>query len=193
MRANQKDFPRLLSGLAYLHAEQIIHRDISPSNILLPQDINGSDPIVITDFGTAWHPSISSSTEPVDQNALKLVLHAIVDLKHSSPTHHTQHLSISGQPVFFSPNVSAHHQPHYSKTLGTPTEKTWPEALKWKTNPFQWWKIFPSQSWEELLPNVEEDGKDLVSRLVVYESGNRLTADQALNHAFFVEKPNSHN
>jgi len=40
----------LLDGLALLHAEAIVHRDISPDNILLPE--GGGDPILL-DFGAA--------------------------------------------------------------------------------------------------------------------------------------------
>ena len=44
---------------------------------------------------------------------------------------------------------------------------------------------YSSQSWETLLPYATADARDLVSKLVVYESGNRLTAKQALEHAYF--------
>ncbi|MEJ5999827.1 serine/threonine protein kinase [Paucibacter soli] len=40
----------LLDGLALLHAEAVVHRDISPDNILLPE--GGGDPILL-DFGAA--------------------------------------------------------------------------------------------------------------------------------------------
>ncbi|KAA8564318.1 hypothetical protein EYC84_011262 [Monilinia fructicola] len=210
IRTTKKIFKDLFSGLAYLHAEQIIHRDISPSNILLPRDINGSDPIIITDFGTAWHPSISSSAEPVDQKCLEVGTTCYRGPETLfSNTSYTTSLDLWSTGVLLAECLRSPPTPLLEsrrgdedgnqlglilsmfKTLGTPTEKTWPEAMKWKTNPFQWWNIFPSKSWDELLPNVEEDGKDLVANLVIYESGDRLTADQSLNHAFFVEKLNS--
>ncbi|KAB8292383.1 hypothetical protein EYC80_008119 [Monilinia laxa] len=212
IRTTKKIFKELLSGLAYLHAEQIIHRDISPSNILLPQDINGADPIVITDFGTAWHPSVSSSAEPVDQKCLEVGTTCYRGPETLfSNTSYTTSLDLWSTGVLLAECLRSPPTPLLEsrrgdedgnqlglilsmfKTLGTPTEETWPEALKWKTNPFQWWNIFPRKPWEELLPDVEEDGRDLVAELVVYESGDRLTADQALNHAFFVEKSNSNN
>jgi hypothetical protein len=63
---------------------------------------------------------------------------------------------------------------------------------------------YPGKSWEELLPGVSEEGMDLVSRLVVFESGDRLSADevwcfdgrsfavranglQALRHPYFAQ------
>lgn len=38
--------------------------------------------------------------------------------------------------------------------------------------------VYPSKSWEEILPDVREEERDLIGKLVVYENGNRLTADQ---------------
>jgi cyclin-dependent kinase len=37
---------------------------------------------------------------------------------------------------------------------------------------------YPSRSWDEILPGVEIKGRDLVSKLVVYESGDRLSAEE---------------
>lgn len=62
------------------------------------------------------------------------------------------------------------------KTLGTPTKETWPEAASFSTPPFEWYQEFPGHSWEELLPDVDEDARDLVKGLVCYESGKRFTA-----------------
>lgn len=197
LRITEKIFRELLSGLAYLHGEQIIHRDISPSNILLPQDIEGQAPIIISDFGTAWHASISSSTEPSDRKCLEVgtTCYRAPETLFSN-TAYTTSLDLWSTGVLLAECLRSPPTPLLEsrrgdedgnqlglilsmfKTLGTPTEQTWPEALKWKTNPFQWWNIFPSKSWEELLPDAEEDARDLVSNLVVYESGNRLTANQ---------------
>lgn len=38
--------------------------------------------------------------------------------------------------------------------------------------------VYPSKSWEEIVSDIGDDERDLISKLVVYESGNRLTADQ---------------
>ncbi|TGO62317.1 hypothetical protein BOTNAR_0115g00220 [Botryotinia narcissicola] len=205
-RTTKKIFKQVLSGLAYLHAEQIIHRDISPSNILLPQDIDGQTPVVITDFGTAWHPTISSSAEPSDQKCLEVgtTCYRCPETLFSN-TAYTTSLDLWSMGVLLAECLRSPPAPLLEsrrgdedgnqlglilsmfKTLGTPTAETWPEAMKWKTNPFQWWNIFPSKPWEELLPNAEEDGRNLVASLVVYESGNRITADEALKHPFFFE------
>ncbi|KAF2237494.1 kinase-like protein [Viridothelium virens] len=72
--------------------------------------------------------------------------------------------------------------------LGTPSpETTWPEA---RTFP-DWGKMefyeFEGKEWDELLPGVEEGARNLVGRLVRFESGERMGAREALEHMWFVE------
>lgn len=43
---------------------------------------------------------------------------------------------------------------------------------------------YPGMSWSEILPNAEPQGEDLVSKLVVFESGDRLTAEEVLKHPY---------
>jgi len=62
------------------------------------------------------------------------------------------------------------------KTIGTPTEEIWPEAKNFSTPPFKWYQEFPGKSWEELLPDASEEARDLVKKLVCFESGKRATA-----------------
>lgn len=44
--------------------------------------------------------------------------------------------------------------------------------------------IYSRRPWEQILPGVEVDALDFVSRLVVYESGSRLRPEQALQHPY---------
>lgn len=67
------------------------------------------------------------------------------------------------------------------KTLGTPTKERWPEAVHFTTPPFEWYREFPGQTWEELLPDAEVFERDMVAKLVRYESGERLIASNALS------------
>lgn len=64
------------------------------------------------------------------------------------------------------------------KTLGTPTKESWPEAERFSTPPFEWYAEFPGKKWEELLEGVEKEARDLVGRLVRYESCERLGAEE---------------
>lgn len=37
---------------------------------------------------------------------------------------------------------------------------------------------FPAQSWDDILPNVSSNGRDLARHLLCYESGQRLSAEE---------------
>ena len=81
------------------------------------------------------------------------------------------------------------------ETLGTPTDETWPvssesqshsqnthrEPQEAQTFP-DWNKMsfhaFPPRSWKDLLPLAPDDALDLVASLVVYQSTQRLTAQE---------------
>jgi serine/threonine protein kinase len=110
----------LLDALELLHAESVFHRDISPDNILLPDD--GGDPILL-DFGAARH-AISDGTQaltailkprfaPIEQYgettglrqgpwtdlyALGAVMYYLV-LGHTPPAATTRTLADSYQPL----------------------------------------------------------------------------------------------
>ena len=110
----------LLDALELLHAESVYHRDISPDNILLPED--GGDPILL-DFGAARH-AISDGTQaltailkprfaPIEQYgeaaglrqgpwtdlyALGAVMYYLV-LGHTPPAATTRTLADSYQPL----------------------------------------------------------------------------------------------
>lgn len=89
------------------------------------------------------------------------------------------------------------------ETLGTPNEKTWP--VRDPKPPYQsplpthfffltssipqetahlpdWGKMtfvqFPGKTWEEILPGVEAEGRDLVGELVRYQSTERMSAEE---------------
>ena len=88
------------------------------------------------------------------------------------------------------------------ETLGTPNASTWPVRkpppsislyptpvltniaafLKETTHLPDWGKMtfvqFPGQTWEEILPGVEAEARDLVGKLVRYQSTERMNAEE---------------
>jgi renal tumor antigen len=39
----------------------------------------------------------------------------------------------------------------------------------------------------KLIPQLSEDSKDIIGKLLIYNPDNRITANQALKHPFFKE------
>jgi cyclin-dependent kinase len=190
-------FHDLFSGLAYLHEQGIIHRDVKPSNLLMASP---TGPAKLSDFGTTWHPSFSPNSslpEPPEHKVLEVgtTCYRAPETLFGNRSYGTSlDMWAAGtmlvecfrkdrQPLFESRETSEDGNQlglilSMFKTLGTPTEETWPEAMNFTTPPFKWYQEFTGKSWTELLPDVGDVEKDLVQKLVVYESGKRLSAAQ---------------
>lgn len=185
-------FRNLFSALDYLHNQEIIHRDIKPSNVLLAS-LTG--PALLSDFGTAWHPTLSSSSEPSANKLLEVgtTAYRAPETLFGNRSYDTsldiwscgamlaECLRTPPRPLFQSRETCEEGNQlglilSMFQTLGTPTKETWPEACKFSTPPFEWYKEFPVRQWKVILEGVDALGVDLVQNLVVWESSLRLTA-----------------
>jgi cyclin-dependent kinase len=190
-----KVYSGLFSGLRYIHAQGIIHRDIKPDNILF----EASDGAVkIIDFGTAWSATDKSSEPPGSKiTDVGTTCYRAPEVLFGDKAYGTS-LDMWAAGCVVAEVLRANHEPLFDAgdlgselaliksmftTLGTPTSETWPSADR---HP-DWGKMrfyqFSPKPWKELLPEATDDGIDFVSRLVCYEMTTRMTADGAVNHA----------
>jgi cyclin-dependent kinase len=196
LNAIRSHFEDLFSALEYLHEQGIIHRDIKPSNLLLA---SASGPAYLADFGTTWHPTFSLPDEPASHKVLEVGTGSYrapetlfgnrcygtsLDIW-AAGTMLAECLRTPPKSLFESRDTSEDGNQlglilSIFKTLGTPTKHTWPEALLFPTPPFEWYQEFPGHSWEDLLPGISVELRELVSSMICYESGKRVTAKRAL-------------
>ncbi|KFY07166.1 hypothetical protein V492_07390 [Pseudogymnoascus sp. VKM F-4246] len=191
----------LFEGLSHIHSKNIIHRDIKPSNLLLTPTR-----LVIADFGTAWHPKLSTD-EPAKQKCLDVGTGSyrapetlFGDRKYGTELDMwgagcvlAECLRDPPTPLFES--RGAHEDGNQLglilsifKTLGTPDLSTWPSAAKLPTPPFEMYATFPQVPWKTLIPptpnpefvEIIDKVRELVWRMVAFEPGYRMDADAAM-------------
>ncbi|KAH8899767.1 kinase-like protein [Thozetella sp. PMI_491] len=188
-------FSQLFQALVQLHKQGIIHRDVKPSALLL-ESPNG--PAYLSDFGTAWHPSLSAASEPPDNKILDIgtgpyrAPEVLFGNKSYGPavdmwgagTMLAECCHQPPKPLFESRAVHEDGNQlglilSIFKTIGSPTRETWPEAAGFRTPPFEMYRSFPQRSWDEVLPDLEPQWRDLIGQLVKFNS-SRASAAEAL-------------
>jgi serine/threonine protein kinase len=240
-------FTALFRALRYIHAQGIIHRDVKPSALLL-SSATPSHPseIQLSDFGSAWHPTLSAADEPPNAKILDVgtgpyrapetlfgnrAYGPAVDLWAAGATlaecllsppttagaiTTTTSSGTNQEEKGLTRTLFASRPAHEDgnqlglilsifQTLGTPTRATWPEAARFRTPPFDMYRVFTGRvaevGWEGLLPMPSWGGKErgagegegrgntdadawraLMAGLLRYESGERVTAAQVSTH-----------
>ncbi|CAG8720342.1 16830_t:CDS:2 [Gigaspora margarita] len=182
---------QLLSAVAMLHDNWIIHRDLKTSNLLL----NNRGQIKVADFGLArkYGSPLGPMTELVVTlwyRAPELLLGA---KKYSTAVDMWSVGCILGELVNKEPLLPGRTEidqlDKIFKLLGMPNEKIWPGFSKLphaKNIPYV------KQSHNSIrsrFPYLTENGIDLIARLLTYDPAKRITAEEALKHPYFTESP----
>ncbi|XP_078343348.1 cyclin-dependent kinase 17-like isoform X2 [Oculina patagonica] len=171
---------QLLRGLHYCHTRKVLHRDLKPQNLL----INDKGELKLADFGLARAKSVPTKTY---SNEVVTLWYRPPDVLLGSTEYSTQidmwgvgcifFEMATGRPFF--PGSTVEDQLHLIfKTLGTPTEETWPGITR----------RFPYYPREHLInhsPRLDNSGLDLLERFVEFVVKNRISALDAMKHDYF--------
>lgn len=195
-------FTDTLEALNDIHAQGIIHRDLKPQAILLA---SSHGPAYLSDFGTAWHPELSISSEPPDAKILDIGTgpYRAPEVLFGNKSYGTsvdmwavgcmlaECARRPPRPLFESRPVHEDGNQlglilSIFKTIGTPTKESWPEAQAFRTPPFDLYKIFVGRPWEDILENVDDGWVDLVKKMVQYRS-DRMTASQVTLSSLYLK------
>lgn len=191
---------QLLCGLQYCHANNVVHRDLKPQNIL----VTGAMEVKLADFGLAR----------VDGLPVKKYTHEAVTLWYRPPdvilgsTNYGFAVDMwsvgcifaemaMGKPLF-NGHTDSEQLHKYFKLLGSPTRESWPSMSSYPNYRSMLNDsrsaldcVYPSML-QELVRNtslsqIGEVGVDLLQRMLVYEPSRRVTAAEALAHPFLAD------
>ncbi|ELU12112.1 hypothetical protein CAPTEDRAFT_175804 [Capitella teleta] len=179
---------QLLRGLQYCHKRRVLHRDLKPQNLL----INERGELKLADFGLARAKSIPTKTY---SNEVVTLWYRPPDVLLGSTEYSTQidmwgvgcifFEMACGRPLF--PGSTVEEELHLIfKTLGTPTEASWPGVTI--NEDFRFYKQ-PFHAAEPLLnhaPRLDSDGLNLLSHFLQYDVRRRISALDSMRHKYFL-------
>ena len=180
---------QLVRGIAYCHQQKVLHRDLKPQNLL----INREGELKLADFGLARAFGI-----PVRQYT-----HEVVTLWYRAPDvlmgsrRYTAPVDIwsigciiaemhNGRPLF--PGTSEADQLDLIfRLLGTPGEAVYPGiAALPDYKPAAYRQCPRPESLAHLVEGLPAEGVDLMTRMLQFDPGKRITAREALEHPFLI-------
>ncbi|KAI1291849.1 Cyclin-dependent kinase 1 [Halotydeus destructor] len=177
---------QIIDAMVFCHRRRIIHRDLKPQNLLI--DSKGT--IKLADFGLARAFGI-----PV-----RVYTHEVVTLWYRAPEvllggqRYSTPVDIwsigcifaemfTGKPLFHG-DSEIDQLFRIFRSLGTPTEEAWPGVTSmpdFKAN-FPSWK---SNVLSSLVPTMDKQGVDLLSKMLIYDPHRRISGKAALLHPYF--------
>ncbi|KAK2495869.1 hypothetical protein MC885_006824 [Smutsia gigantea] len=212
---------QLLQGVNFCHSHRVIHRDLKPQNLLINElgAIKLADFGLARAFGVPlrtythevlWDKGERSSAKGVTRavSHLKAVFlpTQVVTLWYRAPEillgskFYSTAVDVWSIGCIFAEMVTRKALfPGDSeidqlfrifRTLGTPNEATWPGVTQlpdYKGSFPKWTR----KGLEEIVPNLDPEGKDLLVQLLQYDPSRRISAKSALAHPYFLSSQTS--
>ncbi|KAK1380695.1 B2-type cyclin dependent kinase [Heracleum sosnowskyi] len=178
----------ILSGVLYLHRNNIVHRDLKTDNMLI--DSADSD-VKLADFGFSREidihlRSLTKQVGNIDNMAPEVLLGSD---KYSTPSDIWAVGCVFAEIVMGRRLFGERGHPYerlndICRILGTPNEEMWPEmTLLFPVVSTR--RIFPPKNLAEVVQGLEPAGINLLSNMLRWNPSDRITAAEALKHEYF--------
>lgn len=184
-------FSQLAKGVAYLHENVLMHRDLKTENIL----INTKGDLKICDFGLARTFYTEKTYTPVVitlwYRPPELLLGPCA---YSCEVDQWSVGCIFGElirsAVLFTGNNEIDQVDKIFSIIGTPNEDTWPDYEELPGAQKTSFRTYPNRLRTLFPPDIlSASGFDLLSKLLTCDPAERFTAEETLNHDYFSEAP----
>lgn len=175
---------QILSGVDFLHSHWIVHRDLKPQNILVSRD----GQVKLADFGLARIYDFSSLLTTVVVTLWYRSPEILLGTTYATPVDLWSCGCILAELYLRRPLFPGQYEiDQLGKifgVLGTPSEADWPRDSSVMREAFP---PRPSRGLEAIIPEMEPQALDLIKKMLVFHSDQRLSASRALLHPYFSE------
>uniref|UniRef100_A0A1B6L8Y6 cyclin-dependent kinase n=1 Tax=Graphocephala atropunctata TaxID=36148 RepID=A0A1B6L8Y6_9HEMI len=173
---------QILSGVDFLHSHRIIHRDLKPQNILVGNDGR----VKLTDFGLAKTYDYEMRLTTVVVTLWYRSPEVLLGIPYASSVDMWSCGCIMGElykgsPIFCGTSEGDQLDKIF-KTMGTPSEREWPENVSLMWSSFEHHSKIPLQ---RILPEISLAGRTLLEEMLCFDPKKRISALQAMQHEFF--------
>jgi serine/threonine protein kinase len=177
---------QLIKGVEYCHKRRVFHRDLKPQNLLISKKDNT---LKLADFGLA-----RAFTVPVRNYSPEVVTlwyrapEVLMGYKNYSTPIDMWSIGCifaemkNGKPLFTGKTADQQLISIF-KGLGTPTPEDYPKIVELPQYRDDF-TIFTGKDLTQLVPDLEQEGYDLLRKLLQYDPSKRPTATEAMNHPY---------
>ncbi|KAH3677107.1 hypothetical protein WICMUC_001862 [Wickerhamomyces mucosus] len=199
---------QVLNGVSYLHQNWVLHRDLKPANIM----VTSSGIIKIGDLGLARKFNNPLQSLYTGDKVVVTIWYRAPELllggRHYTPAIDLWAVGcifaelLALRPIFKGEEAKMDNKKNVPfqrnqmqkivEILGTPTVEKWSSLNKYpEFQALGQVKQFPNnlQAWYQSIGGNNKKGLQLLSNLLEYDPGKRLTSFDSLLHSYFLEPP----